>query len=111
VSESAAEFVSHPSLELKPLPDSLKYTFLGPDESLPIIIASNLHREQENKLIALLRENKEALAWTLGDITGISPSIVQHTIHLEDNVKPYHDRQRCLSSTLQEVVRKEVLKG
>ena len=60
--------------------------------------------------MALLRESKEALGWTLGDIKGISPSIVQHRIHLEDNAKPYRDRQRRLNPTLQEVVRKEVLK-
>ena len=28
--------------ELKPLPDNLKYKFLGPAESLPVIIASDL---------------------------------------------------------------------
>jgi len=48
--------------------------------------------DQGTKLIALLRENKEALRWTLGDIKRISPSIVQHRIHLEDNAKPYRDR-------------------
>jgi len=48
-------------------------------------------------LIALLRENKEAIDWTLGDIKDISPSIVQHRIHLEDNAKPYYDRQRRLN--------------
>jgi hypothetical protein len=31
-----------PKKELKPLPDSLKYKFLGPAESLPMIIASDL---------------------------------------------------------------------
>jgi len=55
-------------------------------------------------------ENKEALGWTLWDIKGISPSIVQHRIHLEDNAKPYYDRQRRMNPTLQEVVRQEVLK-
>ena len=30
------------SLDLKPLPDSLQYAFLGLDEFLPVIIASNL---------------------------------------------------------------------
>jgi len=39
----------------------------------------------------LLRENKEALGWTLKDIKGISPSIAQYRIHLEDNAKPYHN--------------------
>jgi len=100
VSESAAESVSLVALELKPLSDSLKYAFLGPDESLPVIIDSDLDRDQEDKLISLLRENKEALEWTLGDIKGVSPSIVKHRIYLEENAKPYHDRQRHLNPTL-----------
>jgi len=97
------------SLDLKPLPNSLNYSFLKPDNSLPVSIASDLNRDQEEKLIDLLRENKEAIGWTLGDIKGISPSIVQHRIHLEENAKPYRDRQRRLDPTFQEVVRKEVL--
>jgi len=109
-SVATSESVSPPALESKPLLDSLKYAFLGPDESLPVIITSDLDQDQEYKLIALLRRNNEALGWTLGDIKGISHSIVQHRIHLEDCDKPYHDCQRCLKPTLHEVVRKEVRK-
>ena len=83
------ESVSPPDLELKPLPNSLKYAFLGPDESLPVIVASDLDRDQEDKLIALLRGNKEALGWTLRDIKGISPSIVQHIVKIIN--KMMHD--------------------
>jgi hypothetical protein len=44
VSEEKKETVvpNSPNNELKPLPDSLKYKFLGPAESLPVIIASDL---------------------------------------------------------------------
>jgi hypothetical protein len=49
--------------ELKPLPDSLKYKFLGPVESLPVIIASNLKDAQEEELLGVLREHKEAIGW------------------------------------------------
>ena len=65
-----------PVLELKPLPASLKYVFLGPNETFPVIIASDLIEDQENKLLKVLKEHKEAIGWTLGDIKGISPSIV-----------------------------------
>jgi len=42
--ESASEYVSPPSsLKLKPHSDSLKYSFPRPDESLSIIIASDLN--------------------------------------------------------------------
>jgi len=33
------------SLDLKPLPDSLKYVFLGANESLSVIIRSNLDQD------------------------------------------------------------------
>ena len=68
VTKSDTESIFPITLKLKPLPDSLTYAFLGPDESLPVIIAFDLDRDQEDKLITLLRENKEALGWTLGDI-------------------------------------------
>ena len=42
ISESAHESVFPPALELKPLPDSLEYSFPGADESLPISITSDL---------------------------------------------------------------------
>jgi hypothetical protein len=72
-----------PKKELKPLPDNLKYKFLGLAESLPVIIASNLVYAQEEKLLDVLREHKEAIGWTIEDIKGISPSVVMHKIHLE----------------------------
>ena len=91
---SSGTYTSDPTLELKPLPDSLKYVFLGPNDTFPIIIASDLTEVQGKKLLKVLRENKEAIKWTLGDIKDISPSIVQHRIHLEDATKPYRDHQR-----------------
>jgi len=56
VSESVHESFSPPGLELKPLTDSLKCAFLGPDESFSVIITFDLDRDQEDKLISLFRE-------------------------------------------------------
>ena len=50
-----------PEKELKPSLDNLKYKFLGPTESLPMIIASDLVDSQEEKLLDMLREHKEAI--------------------------------------------------
>jgi hypothetical protein len=111
VSEEKEETVvpDSPKKELKPLPDNLKYKFLGPAESLPVIIASNLIHAQEEKLLGVLREHKEAIGWTIEDIKGISPSLVMHKIHLEENSKPTREPQRRLNLTMQEVVRAEVI--
>jgi hypothetical protein len=99
-----------PKKELKPLPENLKYKFLGPAESLPVIIASDLVDAQEEKLLDVLREHKEAIGWTIEDIKGISPSVVMHKIHLEENAKPSREPQRRLNPAMQEVVRAEVIK-
>ena len=44
------------------------------------------------------------------DIKGISPSIVQHRIHLTDEVTPRRDLQRKLNPLMQEAVKAEILK-
>jgi hypothetical protein len=112
VSEEKEETVvpKSPKKELKPLPDSLKYKFLGPAKSLPVIIASDLIDTQEEELIGVLSEHKEAIGWTIEDIKGISPSLVMHKIHLEENSKPSREPQRRLNPAMQEVVRAEVIK-
>jgi hypothetical protein len=103
--------VPDPSMkELKPLLDSLKYKFLGPADSLPLLIASDLIDAQEEKLLDVLREHKEAIGWTIEDIKGINPSLVMHMINLEENSKPSREPQRRLNPAMQEVVRTEVIK-
>jgi hypothetical protein len=99
-----------PKKELKPLSDTLKYKFLGPANSLPAIIASDLVGAQEEKLLDISKEHKEAISWTIKDIKGISPSVVMHKIHLEENAKPSRKPQRRLNPAMQEVVRAEVIK-
>jgi hypothetical protein len=47
-----------PELELKPLPDNLKYVFIGDNNTLPIIIAKGLTNAQEEKLVKLLSKSQ-----------------------------------------------------
>ena len=58
----------------------------------------------------MLQEHKEAIGWSIADIKGISPSVVMHRIHLEENAKTSREPQRRLNPIMQEVVRAEVLK-
>ncbi|XP_024178805.1 uncharacterized protein LOC112184801 [Rosa chinensis] len=99
-----------PKLELKPLPQHLKYVFLGEFETLPVIIASDLCEEDDKKLLQVLQGHKTAIGWTIADIKGISPTMCMHRIHLEDNMKPTRDAQRRLNPPMKEVVRSEILK-
>jgi hypothetical protein len=65
-------------LELKPLPVKLKYAFLVSNDTLSVIIASDLQKDQEDSLLAVLKKHKEAIGWTVADLNGIDPSICMH---------------------------------
>jgi hypothetical protein len=80
--------------ELKPLSDTLKYKYLDPSESLPVIISSDLDESQEQELLNVLREHKEAIGWSIEDIKGISPAVVMYKIHLKENAKTSREPQR-----------------
>ena len=64
----------------------------------------------EHKLLEILMKYKEAIAWSIEDLKGISPSIFMHKILLNDNEKTSIEHQRRLNPLMKEFVRKEVLK-
>ena len=99
-----------PSLELKALPKQLKYVYLGRRETLPVIIVSHLTEKQEENLMSILRKYRETIGWTMNDIKGISPTIVQHCIHLNGDATPTKDPQGRLNPLMQEAVKTEILK-
>ncbi|RDX94407.1 Retrovirus-related Pol polyprotein, partial [Mucuna pruriens] len=99
-----------PPMELKTLPSHLKYAYLDREQQLPIIIANNLHQEQEDKLLEVLKQHKKAIGWKLADLPGINPSICMHRILMEEEIKPIRQQQRRLNPTLLDVVKKEVTK-
>ncbi|KAM3011138.1 hypothetical protein FF2_029878 [Malus domestica] len=102
--------VKAPKLELKPLPPHLKYAYLAEFETLPVIIASDLTPNEEDKLLRVLKESKSAIGWSIADIKGISPTRCMHRILLEDGAKTTREPQRRLNPHMKEVVRDEVLK-
>ena len=99
-----------PQLEQKPLHNHLRYAYLGESSTLPVIISASLTIIEEEKLLRVLRDHKDAIGWSLADLKGIRPSMCMHRILLEDVQKPYVEAQRRLNPTMKEVVRKEVLK-
>ena len=50
-----------PVLELKELPIHLNYAFLGEGVTLPVIITSNLKKDQKEKLLHVLCKHKKAI--------------------------------------------------
>jgi RNase H-like domain found in reverse transcriptase/Reverse transcriptase (RNA-dependent DNA polymerase) len=96
--------------ELKPLPTNLEYVFLDDKKLQPVIISSELNKEEKVQLIHVLKKHKKAIAWKLSDIMGISPTYCTHKILFEDDHKAVAQPQRRLNPKLQDVVKKEVIK-
>ncbi|CAM8965993.1 unnamed protein product [Rhodiola kirilowii] len=95
------------SIELKTLPTSLRYEFLGPNSTLPIIVNASLNTNETLRLLDVVREHKDAIGYSIDDLKGISPNLCMHTINLEDDSSPSRERARRLNPIVGEVVKKK----
>ena len=89
-----------PQLEQKPLPSHLRYAYLGESSTTQVIILASLSELEEEKLLRVLRDHKDAIRWSLADLKGIRPSMCMHWILLEDGHKLLVEAQRRLNSTI-----------
>ncbi|KAF8082321.1 hypothetical protein N665_0833s0001 [Sinapis alba] len=99
-----------PKVELKTLPAGLRYAFLGPNSTYPVIINAELNNIETTKLLCELRKFRRAIGYSLDDIPGISPDLCMHRIYLEDESKNFIEHQRRLNPNLKDVVKKEIMK-
>ncbi|XP_061349315.1 uncharacterized protein LOC133294627 [Gastrolobium bilobum] len=82
------------SLELKELPETLQYTFLGNKEAV----------------IEVLKEHETAIGWSISDLKDKDPSSCTHKILNKDDDKNMRKPQGRYHSTMKKVMRKEVVK-
>ena len=102
--------LDEPTMELKPLPSTLKYAFLDSQKVKPVIISSQLDEEQEKRLLDVVRRNEQAIGWTLDNLRGLDPSLCTNRIFLEDESRPVREAQRRLNPKVWEAVKEEILK-
>ena len=103
-------FKQPPKVEQNPLPCHLRYAYLRDTCTLPVIILASLTASEEDKLLRVLRDHKDAIGLSLANLKGIHPFMCMHRILLEDGHKPSVEEQRRLNPIMKEVVCKEVLK-
>ncbi|CAM8877169.1 unnamed protein product [Rhodiola kirilowii] len=94
------------SVELKTLPTSLRYEFLGPNSTFPIIVNASLNDNETLRLLDVIREHKDAIGYSIDDLKGISPNLCMHRINLEDDSLPSREHARRLNPIVGEVVKK-----
>jgi hypothetical protein len=97
-------------VDLKPLTKGLKYEFLGPDKTYPVIVSDELSAEENEKLLILLKKHRKVIGYSINDLKCISPAFCTHRIPMEDQCKLVVDHQRRLNHAMREVVKKEDIK-
>jgi hypothetical protein len=101
---------TRPPIELKVLPDGLRYAFLNGDTQTPVIISSHLSDEETTKLLAILEKHRPVFGYSLEDLKGISPTLCTHRIPIDSTCTPSREPQHRLNNTMRDVIKKEVLK-
>ncbi len=99
-----------PPLELKPLPEGLRYAFLHNDREAPIIISDKLSEDETQRLLSMLEKHRVVLGYSLQDLRGINPALCTHRIPIDLESTPSREPQQRLNNAIREVVKKEVLK-
>ena len=94
---------------MKTLPENLKYRFLDDTNKFPVIISANLSGE-EQELMKIHKENRQAFGYSMDDLKGISPMIAVHRIFMEEGAKPVAEFNRRVKPEMKEVVRKEIVR-
>ena len=95
-----------PKIKLKSLPTGLRYAYLGPNSTYPVIVNSEPNNVETSKLLCELRKYRKALGYFLSDISSISPDLCMHRIHLEDESMASVEHQRRLNRILKMLLRK-----
>jgi hypothetical protein len=99
-----------PEVDLKPLHKGLKYEFLGPDKTYPVIVSNELSPKENEKLLILLKKHRKVIGYSINDLKGLRPAFCTHRKPMEDQCKPVVDYQMRLTHAMREVVKKEVIK-
>eukprot|EP00253_Pinus_taeda_P006489 PITA_06489 len=73
-------------------------------------INPNLTDDQNQQLMRLLKENREAFAWDYTDMKGISPELCTHRIYIKEGSRPVCQPQRRMNPNLREIVKEELQK-
>jgi hypothetical protein len=77
-----------PTIELKPLPFGLRYTFLNNVQYSLMIISDKFSQEESLRLITVLEKHRSAFGLSLHDLKGISPGVYTHRIPIDPNFIP-----------------------
>ncbi|CAJ2666826.1 unnamed protein product [Trifolium pratense] len=95
------------SLDLKALPPNWKYVFLGDVCKQLVIISSLLTPLEEEKILKYLKKDDGVMSW---DLNGVIPAFCLNKMKNEEDSNSVVPPQELPTTTLEDLVKKEVMK-
>jgi len=97
------------NLKMKPLNATIKDCNIGTTESPKMVkLSKTFLADQKLKYIELFKEFHDVFAWSYEDLKSYDTSVIQHTIPLKDNKKPFKQKMRRVNPVLLPLIEKEV---
>ena len=72
-----------------------------------IKIGKDTSDEERRNIENLIREYRDVFAWSYDDLKAYKEDIIQHTIPLKEDAKPYRQKLRNINPTLAPLIKKE----
>ncbi len=80
------------------------------DKPKMIKLSKNLPLDQKPKYVNLFKEFQDVFAWSYEDLKSYDTSVIQHTIPLKPNQKPFKQKIRRINPMLLPLIEKEIKK-
>ena len=75
---------------MAPRDDEVEECNIGTEADPKVIkIFKNLTKESRERYIQLMKEFHDVFAWTYDDLKVYDPDVIQHTIPVQENAKPF----------------------
>ena len=95
--------------KLQPLNAAIEEHNIGTAEKPKMIkLSKNLPPDQKSKYVDLFKEFQDVFAWSYEDLKSYDTSMIQHTIPLKLNQKPFKQKLRRINPMLLPLIEKEV---
>lgn len=95
--------------KLQPINTDIEQHNTGTAENPKMIkLSKNLPPDQKPKYIDMFKEFQDVFAWSYEDLKSYDTSVIQHTIPLKPNQKPFKQKLRRINPMLLPPIEKEV---
>jgi hypothetical protein len=73
-----------------------------------VLFGSQLSEEQEKAILKFLFNNKDVFAWSANDLCGVNRDVIEHSLNVDQTVRPRKQKLRKMSDDKVEGARNEV---